>query len=308
MAIAPLSPARRPKLWLGILFLISGLWTLTLLDTAGKLLAVSGYHVVMIAWMRYSINTVFMALTLAPLYRRRYGKSILQSNRPRLQVGRAALLLISTLLFFSVIKIVPLAEGTAMNFCAPLIVLAVSPWLLGETTYASRWVAVAVGFIGMLIVIRPGGDIPPHGVVLGLMSATVFAFVSIFNRKANQADDPLVTLFYGGLIGMILSTLLLPFFWSPHMPDTNEWLIMASTGVTSTIGHFLLNSAYKHAEASVLTPFAYAQIISASTMGWLVFGQFPDAVTILGIAVICASGMSIAYVEHKRAHPQPAAA
>jgi len=139
-----------------------------------------------------------------------------------------------------VIKIVPLAEGTAMNFCAPLIVLAVSPWLLGETTYASRWVAVAVGFIGMLIVIRPGGDIPPHGVVLGLMSATVFAFVSILNRKANQADDPLVTLFYGGLIGMILSTLLLPFFWSPHMPDTFEWLIMASTGVTSTIGHFLL--------------------------------------------------------------------
>lgn len=303
-----LSPVHRPKLWLGILFLISGLWTLTLLDTAGKLLAMSGYHVVMIAWMRYSINTIFMALTLAPLYRRRYGKSILQSTRPRLQVGRAALLLISTLLFFSVIKIVPLAEGTAMNFCAPLIVLAVSPWLLGETTYASRWVAVAIGFIGMLIVIRPGGDIPPHGVALGLMSATVFAFVSILNRKANQADDPLVTLFYGGLIGMILSTLLLPFFWSPHMPNTYEWLIMASTGVTSTIGHFFLNSAYKHAEASVLTPFAYAQIISASTMGWLVFGQFPDAVTILGIAVICASGMGIAYVEHKRAHPQPVAA
>ena len=120
---------------LGIIFLISGLWTLSLLDTAGKLLALAGYHVVMIAWMRYTINLFFMAATLAPLYRRRHGRSILKSNRLGLQLGRGALLLASTLIFFSVLKIVPLAEGTAMNFCAPMIVLAISPWLLGERSY-----------------------------------------------------------------------------------------------------------------------------------------------------------------------------
>lgn len=299
----PANIAVHPQFWLGIVFLISGLWTLSMLDTAGKLLGMSGYHVVMIAWMRYTINTLFMAATLVPLYRRRHGKSIWHSTRTRLQIARAIMLLLSTLLFFSLLKIVPLAEATAMNFCAPLIVLALSPWLLGEASYLSRWVAVALGFIGMLIVIRPGGDIPLHGVLLGLASAAVFAFVSLLNRKANRADDPMVTLFYGGLVGMVVSSLLVPFFWSPHTPDSTEWMILASTGISSTIGHFLINNAYRHAEASVLTPFAYAQILSATLFGWLVFQQFPDLTTLLGIGIICASGMGIALIEHRRSHP-----
>ncbi|MEN2671882.1 DMT family transporter [Herbaspirillum huttiense] len=292
---------------LGIIFLISGLWTLSLLDTAGKLLALAGYHVVMIAWMRYTINLFFMAATLAPLYRRRHGRSILKSNRLGLQLGRGALLLASTLIFFSVLKIVPLAEGTAMNFCAPMIVLAISPWLLGERSYLSRWIAVLIGFTGMLIVIRPSGDIPPVGVALGLVSAFTQALLSILNRKASQADNPMVTLFYGALVGSIVSTLLVPFFWTSHTPTVVELAILVSTGITSTIGHFLQNSAYRHAEASVLTPFFYAQIISACGMGWLVFGQFPDQITVLGIAIICTSGIGIAYIEHKRAHPLPPA-
>ncbi|AON54567.1 DMT family transporter [Herbaspirillum seropedicae] len=303
--LSQLPIARTHKL--GILFLISGLWTLSLLDTAGKLLALAGYHVVMIAWMRYTINLFFMAATLAPLYRRRHGRSILQSNRLGLQLGRGALLLGSTLIFFSVLKIVPLAEGTAMNFCAPLIVLAISPWLLGERSYLSRWIAVLVGFTGMLIVIRPSGDIPPYGVALGLISALTQALLSILNRKASQADNPMVTLFYGALVGSVVSTLLVPFFWTSHTPTMVELAILVSTGITSTIGHFLQNSAYRHAEASVLTPFFYAQIISACGMGWLVFGQFPDRITVLGIAIICASGIGIAYIEHKRAHPLPPA-
>ncbi|MET3431031.1 drug/metabolite transporter (DMT)-like permease [Herbaspirillum seropedicae] len=303
--LSQLPIARTHKL--GILFLISGLWTLSLLDAAGKLLALAGYHVVMIAWMRYTINLFFMAATLAPLYRRRHGRSILQSNRLGLQLGRGALLLGSTLIFFSVLKIVPLAEGTAMNFCAPLIVLAISPWLLGERSYLSRWIAVLVGFTGMLIVIRPSGDIPPYGVVLGLISALTQALLSILNRKASQADNPMVTLFYGALVGSVVSTLLVPFFWTSHTPTMVELAILVSTGITSTIGHFLQNSAYRHAEASVLTPFFYAQIISACGMGWLVFGQFPDRITVLGIAIICASGIGIAYIEHKRAHPLPPA-
>lgn len=291
-----------PSLWLGIACLILGQWTLSLLDTAGKLLAQGGYHVVMIAWMRYTINTAFMALTLAPLYRRRTGMSILRSQHPGLQMFRALLLLLSTVVFFSVLKIVPLAEGTAMNFCAPLIVLAVSPWLLKEKSYPSRWFAVALGFIGMLVVMRPGGAISPTGVMLGAASACVFAVVSMLNRKMNQFDPPVVTLFYGGLVGMLASTCLVPFFWSTHAPTLREGLILASTGITSTLGHYLVNTAYRHAEASLLTPFFYLQVISATTMGWLVFGQLPDMLTAAGIGIICASGMGAAYVEHRRSH------
>lgn len=297
---------QRSKLWLGIACLVVGQWTLSLLDTAGKLLTIAGYHVVMIAWMRYSINTAMMAVTLAPLYRRRTGRHILVSAYPRLQILRAIMLLVSTLSFFSVLKIVPLSEGTAMNFCAPLFVLAASPWLLREKSYRSRWVAVAIGFIGMLIVVRPGGGIAPLGVLLGLTSAILFAGVAILTRKANRVDDPLVTLFYSGLGGMVASSLLVPFFWSSHTPSTTEWLILASTGLTSTIGHFFVNNAYKHAEASMLSPFFYLQIISATGMGWLVFNQLPDSITALGIAIIRASGAGIAYVEHKRHHPATA--
>ena len=288
------------KLWLGIACLVLGQWTLSLLDAAGKLLAQSGYHVVMIAWMRYSLNTLLMAAVLAPHFRRRHGRSILHTRRPRLQVFRAALLLLSTVVFFSVLKIAPLSEGTAMNFCAPLFVLAISPWLLKEKSYASRWVAVAVGFCGMLIVVRPGGSISPLGVMLGLLSALVFAAVVVLTRKTNQTDHPMVTLFYGGLVGMVISSAIVPFFWTPHTPSTKEWLILASTGVTSTVGHLLVNSAYKHAEASLLAPYAYLQIISATTMGWLVFGQLPDALTAVGIGIICAGGIGIAFVEHRR--------
>jgi drug/metabolite transporter (DMT)-like permease len=295
--------ANRKQLLLGIGFLAIGLWTLTLLDTAGKVLAIAGYHVVMIAWMRYTLNTALMAVTLAPLYRRRTGKSILQSAIPRLQIIRGAALLLSTCVYFSVLKIVPLAEGSAMNFCSPMLVLAVSPWLLGEKSRPARWVAVVVGFVGMLIVVRPGGAIVPLGVVLGMASAVVFAALSIMNRKVGQRDDPMVTLFYGGLTGMIVSSFLVPFFWSVHSPDLREWLVLASTGITSTAGHYFLNSAYKHAEASLLTPFAYLQVVSATLMGWLVFNQFPDRMTMLGIGIICASGAGIAYVEHRRMHP-----
>jgi drug/metabolite transporter (DMT)-like permease len=298
MPIPPQTP--RTNLALGIVLLISGLWTLSLLDTAGKLLTVSGYHVVMVAWMRYSLNTLFMAATMVPWYRRRTGKHVLQSRQPRLQIVRAMVLVLSTMVFFSVLRIVPLAEATAMNVCAPLMVLAASPWLLGEKTYLSRWIAVAVGFGGMLIVLRPGGGIVPAGVALGLLSALTFAAIAIMNRRLNQVDDPMITLFYGGLVGMVISSAMVPFYWSSHNPSLKEWLILASTGVTSTLGHFFMNTAYKHAEASVLTPFVYLQVVSATVMGWLVFNQLPDLLTAVGIAVICASGMGIALVERRR--------
>jgi drug/metabolite transporter (DMT)-like permease len=216
------------------------------------------------------------------------------------------LLLASTLIFFSVLKIVPLAEGTAMNFCAPLIVLAISPWLLGERSYLSRWIAVLIGFTGMLIVIRPSGDIPPVGVALGLVSAFTQALLSILNRKASQADNPMVTLFYGALVGSIVSTLLVPFFWTSHTPTVVELAILVSTGITSTIGHFLQNTAYRHAEASVLALLLRPDHLGLRH-GLAGLRAVPGQVTVLGIAIICASGIGIAYIEHKRAHPLPPA-
>jgi drug/metabolite transporter (DMT)-like permease len=303
--LTPHAPAvSEPRTWLGIILIIAAVSTLSMLDSVNKILAIAGYHVVMIAWIRYSGNALLMAFTMVPMYQRRTGKSIFRTRNIKLQFMRGCILLLSTLIFFSMLRIMPIAEATSLNFCAPLIVLAVSPWVLKEPSRISRWIAVIVGFIGMLIVVRPGGDIPPLGVLLGACSACAFATFSILNKKLAKVDDPVVTLFYGAVIGMVLSSIAVPFFWSVHSPSMLEWLLIISMGVTSTLGHFLMNCAYKNAEASMLMPFTYMQIIAAATLGWLLFDQFPDGFTLLGILIICSSGAGIAcfeyYLTHKR--------
>ncbi len=290
------------KSWLGIVLLVAAVSTLSMLDSVNKILAIAGYHVVMIAWIRYTGNTIFMVFTMVPMYQKRTGYSILKTNNLRLQLFRACMLLLSTLIFFTMLRIMPIAEATSLNFCAPLIVLAVSPWVLKEPSRMSRWIAVMIGFIGMLIVVRPGGDIPLAGVLLGACSACTFATFSILNKKLAKVDDPTVTLFYGAIVGMIISTIAVPFFWSIHTPSTIEWLLIVSMGLTSTLGHFFMNCAYKHAEASMLMPFTYMQIIAAATLGWLVFDQFPDGFTLLGILIICFSGAGIACYEYYLTH------
>jgi drug/metabolite transporter (DMT)-like permease len=294
--------AHEPKTLLGVILLILGVSVLSMLDSVNKLLAIAGYHVVMIAWVRYTGNALLMSLTMVPLYQKRTGTSIFKTNNLRLQIFRGIMLLLSTLIFFSMLRIMPIAEATSLNFCAPLIVLAISPWLLNEPSRISRWVAVIVGFIGMLIVVRPGGDIPPMGILLGACSACTFATFSILNKKLARVDDPVVTLFYGALAGTLISSVAVPFFWVTHTPSSLELLMIFSMGVTSTLGHFFMNCAYKNAEASMLMPFTYMQIIAAATLGWLLFNQFPDGFTLLGILIICSSGVGIACYEYYLSH------
>lgn len=294
--------AHEPKTLLGILLLVLGVSVLSVLDSVNKLLAIAGYHVVMIAWVRYTGNAVLMSLTMVPLYQKRTGTSIFKTNNLRLQIFRGIMLLLSTLIFFSMLRIMPIAEATSLNFCAPLIVLAVSPWVLNEPSRISRWIAVIVGFIGMLIVVRPGGDIPPMGILLGACSACTFATFSILNKKLAKVDDPVVTLFYGALAGTLISSVAVPFFWVTQTPSSLELLMIFSMGVTSTLGHFFMNCAYKNAEASMLMPFTYMQIIAAATLGWLLFNQFPDGFTLLGILIICSSGTGIACYEYYLSH------
>jgi drug/metabolite transporter (DMT)-like permease len=126
--------------WFGIICLVCGLSTLSVSDSINKLLSSLGYHVVMIAWLRFTGNAVFMLFTMVPLYQRRTGRSILKTNNLRLQIARGCVLLLSSLIFFSMLRFMPIAEATALNFCAPLIVLAVSPWLLKEALSLPRWI------------------------------------------------------------------------------------------------------------------------------------------------------------------------
>ena len=276
------------------------MWVLSCLDATGKWLMASGVSLLALSWVRYAVHLVLVLALLLPLR----GPGVLRSRRPRAQVLRGAAMLMATLLFFSTLAYLPQAEATAINFLAPLIVLALAPWLLGEPPRLPAWVACAVAFGGVLLVVRPGGGLHPVGVALGLLTACCMAAQYIATRRVAE-DDPLTSIIWSGAVGTVCLTLALPLYLPQALPVLKalqpwQWALLASTGVSGALGHLLQIAAYRNAGASTLAPFVYLQIISATAVGWLVWGHFPDGLTWVGIGVICASGVSVACVQWLR--------
>ena len=277
---------------LGIALHVCGLWILSGLDASGKLLVMAGVPLLMLSWFRYVGHVVLMGIFVLPSR----GRSLFKTQSLARQMQRSVLMIATTLLFFKVLSLVPLAEGTAMNFMAPLLVMVLAPWLLGERPRWHRWAGVVLGFVGMLIVVRPGGQLSTEGAVWGVVTAATFALFQISTRRV-AADDPLTSNLYGGLIGAIVLTALLPFFWKNLDLAPWQWALLLSTGLTGFMGHWLQITAYSKAGATLLAPFNYLQIVSATTLGWLVFGQLPDATTAAGMGLICAAGLAVVLIE-----------
>ncbi|MGE4370033.1 MAG: DMT family transporter [Burkholderiaceae bacterium] len=292
---APAYGATRPMAGIGILILSS--WALSTLDASGKWVMAGGVSLVMLCWFRYVVHLVLVLALVLPAR----GTRVLRSVRPRAQIIRGGTMLAATMFFFTTLHYLPQAEATAINFLAPLIMLALAPWVLKEPARVSRWVAAGVGFLGVLIIIRPDAGLHPVGTALGLFTAFLFAGQFIATRKV-AVDDPLTTLVWSGAVGSVALTLMIPFVWNDVMAviptlDAFHWLILLSTGFWGAFGHLMQIQAYRFAPASMLAPFLYLQIVAAASLGWFIWGQFPDAFTWLGIAVICASGISIGFIE-----------
>ncbi len=287
----------------GILLHIAGLWLLSSLDATGKYLVMAGVPILMVSWVRYGVHTLLMGAVLLP----RRGLALFQTRSLSRQLLRGALMILTTILFFSVLKRVPLAESTAMNFMAPVFLMALAPWLLHEPHRLHRWLGVLVGFAGMLLVVRPGTGLDPTGVALGIATAVAFAFFQISTRRVAH-DDPLTTNFYGGLAGTAALTLALPWFWTVPQLTVGQWLLLISTGITGMVGHGLQAAAYSRVPATLLAPYSYLQILSAVAIGWWAFGQLPDRVTALGIGLICLAGVGVAVAEAWRSSVQARAA
>lgn len=280
----------------GILLHIVGLWLLSLLDASGKWLVMGGVPVLMVAWVRYAMHIVLMTAVVLPSR----GKAIFKTQSLVRQLTRGLLMIATTILFFSVLGRLPLAEATAVNFMAPLFLMVMAPWLLDEAHRLHRWLGVLAGFAGMLIVVRPGAELDPLGVALGLLTALAFAFFQIATRRVAH-DDPLTTNYYGGLFGTIALTLALPWFWkTPELPPW-QWMLLISTGISGFLGHWLQIAAYSKSPATLLAPFSYLQIVAAAMLGWLVFGQLPGLTTAVGIALICLAGLGVALAEARMA-------
>lgn len=284
----------------GVITLIFSTWALSGLDAAGKWVMAAGVSLWVLCWVRYMVHLVLVLGLALPLR----GTRVLRSVRPRAQLLRGSVMLLATLCFFKALSYLPQAEATAINFLAPLIVLSLAPWLLKEPPRMSRWVAAAVGFMGVVIIIRPAAGLHPMGVLWGLGTACAFAGQFMATRRV-AVDDPMTTLVWSGAVGTVALSATMPVLLPQAVPLLRElqlvhWLVLLSTGVFGAVGHLLQIQAYRYAPASLLAPFVYVQIVAAASLGWLVWGQFPDAFSWLGIAVICGSGASLAVWEWRR--------
>lgn len=272
----------------GIVLIIAAVSTFAIMDTTAKYLSRT-YPVPAIVWARYFTQTLIMLVVLGP----RLGLDLLRTRRPDLQLARGITLALATLLFFSALSLMPIAEASALNFVSPLLLTALSVLLLRERVAPAAWLAVAAGFAGVLVIIRPGGGVFSPAALLPLGTACCFAAYQIMTRQLAGVDSSFTTLFYSAIVGTALMSLVVPFFW--HPPETVvHGLLLAMLGVLGAVGHFVLIRAFHHAAASVLAPFVYSQLVAALILGYAVFGDFPDGWSLVGMAIIVASGVFVA--------------
>jgi len=282
--------ASRERLLLGIGLVITSTVFLSAGDVTAKYLS-NSLPVLQIAWMRY----LGFLLILLPVVLARGPSRLLRSSRPGLQILRGLGLLGSTLFFFSALPYLAVPELTAIFFIAPVLVTALSAPFLGETVGFQRWAAALVGFAGILIVVRPGTAAFQPAAVLPIVGALCWASALMFTRRLSGIDPPLTTLAFSALLGFVLLSAVVPLVWIPI--SWPQFVLGALIGIASTTGHWIVVLAYRHGDASLLSPYAYTQLIWASAFSWLVFHSLPEFRTYVGAGVIIASGLFTAYRE-----------
>ena len=259
---------------------------LPIMDGFAKYLS-ADMPVLQITWARYFFTVVFTLPVMLLFYR----KQLVWTNKPKLQLIRGLILLCANIGFFYAISVISLAKALTLAFVAPLIVTAFSPMLLGEKVGVRRWTAVTVGFVGSLVVIRPGFVELNLASFAALGTGVMYGFYMIITRKLSTSDNPLLTLLLTGLVGLIAVSGVMPFIWVN--PSISQWSMMASIGVFACIGHLFVILSLKYADASKLAPLSYFEIITNIIIGYYFFSDFPDNWTFLGLAIIVISGIYI---------------
>lgn len=294
--IAPLPQrvAISPQPLIGILLMLAAIGMFATLDLCAKYLG-QRLPVLEVAWARYFGHFLIMAVFLLP----RRGLTLLRTERPVLQTVRSLLLLGCTVGFFLAISYMPLADAAAIGFISPLAVTALSVPLLKEPVGVRRWTAVAIGFIGALIIVRPGFGMVHWASFVVLAVAIAYALYQITTRMLSATDDPLTTLFYSALVGAALLSLAVPFVW--QMPATLlDVALMVAVGAIGGFGHYLLIRAHGLTPVAVLAPLTYTSLLWGIVYGYAFFGDFPDNWTLTGAAILIATGLYVLYREGVR--------
>ena len=259
---------------------------LPIMDGFAKYLS-STLPVLQITWSRYFF-TVVIALPIMLIF---FRKNLTWTEQPKLQLIRGLLLFCANVLFFYSISIISLSKALTLAFIAPLIVTILSPFLLGEKVGLRRWAAVIIGFIGSLIVIRPGFVEINLASIAALGTGVLYGFYLIVTRKLHNSDHPLLTLLLTGVVGAILGTMIVPIVWV--QPTITEWYMMFAIGFFASIGHLFLILSLRYADASKLAPFGYFEIVTNIIIGFYFFNHFPDNWTFLGLFIIMSTGVYI---------------
>ncbi|MDQ0013685.1 drug/metabolite transporter (DMT)-like permease [Variovorax boronicumulans] len=272
------------------------------LDTATKA-STAGVPILMGVWFRYAFQAVATTAVLLPLH----GTALLRTRHPRYQLLRGALLLVSSTLAFLSLRYMPLAEFTSIVLIAPLVITLLAATTLKEYVSPLRWALVAGGFIGTLVILRPGGEAFSWAILLPIGLVLTNAWFQVLTSKLAQTENPLTMHFYTGWVGALIASLALPFVWTA-LPSWEWWALLCLMGFMGTVGHFILILAYQRAPASTLTPYLYAQIAFAMLGGWLVFSQVPDRYSLIGISMIAVCGAAGAWltVRERRVPIEPA--
>lgn len=277
----------------GIGLMMAAVFMFSSMDTLAKYMLQS-YPMGGLMWARYMVHMTVMLVLLWP----RMGFGLLRTQRPNLQILRGLLLVASTMFFYFALRYLPLAQAAAISFVGPVLTTLLSGWLLKEKASPRQWVAVVLGFSGVLIIIRPGGGLFTPAAVFPLCTALLFSFYQIVTRSLSGREHPYTTLFYTALVGGAVTSLALP--WSWQDPTWSQMVMIAGIGVFGGYGHYLLIRAMEHASPSALAPFVYSQLVWSTLLAYIVFRDFPDGGALTGMTVIVAAGLLAVNWQHMR--------
>lgn len=281
---------RAPSAVWGIGLVIAAVACFATLDTTTKVVSVS-VPLLMGLWFRYFFQAVATTAVVLPLR----GWRSLRTAHPKFQLLRGLLLLTSSLFAFLSLKYMPVAEFTSVVGIVPLAITLLAATALGESVSRLRWTLIAGGFIGTLIIIRPGSEHFGWSVLFPLVVVVSNSWFQVLTSKLARTEDPITMHFYTGWVGTLVASLALPFVWTT-LPSWWLWAGLMLMGLTATVGHFFLILAYTRTSAATLTPFFYTQIGFAMLGGWLAFSHVPDGWSMMGIGMIALCGALSAWL------------
>ena len=273
----------------GALLCIAALALFACMDTTTKYLTQT-HAVPLIIGVRYLGNLLLMVAFLGPTH----GRQMVRTQRTGLVLVRGCCLAVASLLIGLALERMPVAEMTAITFLSPILLVAVAGKVLGERVGWIGWAATAGGFLGVMLIVRPGSDIVTSGAIFVLASVVLNLGYQLLSRVLATTENTFALLFYTALAGSVIYGLAMPWFLEDRAPTLFEAALFASLGLFGGVGHFMFTNAFRYAPASLIAPLNYLQLLWAGLLGWLVFGHVPDALSLAGMAIVTGSGVLVA--------------